>query len=155
MATGALDRARGGFLGKDDTMTGDDFIAWHFVNLTRPEQAIALLLELTDDAKLPDDLRLSDAHWYAVLFAADNMTLALDRARRIVAEACAPWFDGTGELVTLHRGECPSKAAPTCRKCGDTGWLHGAQRWTPGRMSKGTPYYSEPCECNLSTESST
>lgn len=73
-------------------MTGDDFIAWHFVNLTRPEQAIALLLELIDDAKLPDDLRLSEAHWYAVLFAADNMKLALERARRTVADLTAPWF---------------------------------------------------------------
>ena len=34
-----------------------------------------------------------------------------------------------------------------CEKCHGTGWLHGAQQWTPRRMAKGTPYRSVRCDC--------
>lgn len=34
-----------------------------------------------------------------------------------------------------------------CEMCNDTGWCHGAQEWTPERMSKGTPYKSVRCDC--------
>jgi len=34
-----------------------------------------------------------------------------------------------------------------CPLCGGTGWLAGAQEWTPERMSKGTPYKSVRCDC--------
>ncbi len=34
-----------------------------------------------------------------------------------------------------------------CPNCGGTGWLQGAQEWTPERMRKGTPYKSVRCDC--------
>lgn len=34
-----------------------------------------------------------------------------------------------------------------CKQCNGTGWLHGAQEWTPARMKKGTPYRSVRCDC--------
>ena len=34
-----------------------------------------------------------------------------------------------------------------CQLCAGTGWLHGAQEWTPERMRKGTPYKSVRCDC--------
>ena len=34
-----------------------------------------------------------------------------------------------------------------CPLCGGTGWLAGAQEWTPERMRRGTPYRSVRCAC--------
>ena len=40
-----------------------------------------------------------------------------------------------------------AEARNICRLCAGTGWLHGCQRWTPAQMRKGTPYYSQRCDC--------
>ena len=34
-----------------------------------------------------------------------------------------------------------------CPLCQGTGWLAGAQEWTPERMRNGTPYKSVRCAC--------
>ena len=40
-----------------------------------------------------------------------------------------------------------AKARNVCSLCTGTGWLHGCQRWAPAQMRKGTPYYSQRCDC--------
>jgi len=44
------------------------------------------------------------------------------------------------KLAKLEKEKCP--------KCHGTGWLHGCQGWSESRLSKGTPYYSEKCDCS-------
>ena len=39
------------------------------------------------------------------------------------------------------------RRTPKCALCNGIGWLHGCQRWTPDKMRRGTPYYSERCKC--------
>ena len=44
---------------------------------------------------------------------------------------------------------CPSK----CKKCGDTGYLFGAQNWNPKWLERhGSPYYTGKCNCENAKE---
>lgn len=61
----------------------------------------------------------------------------------------------TTELSPRFHGatlaEAIRKARGICQACGGTGWLHGAQDWTPSRMSNGTPYRSVRCDCGAAS----
>ena len=45
----------------------------------------------------------------------------------------------------MDMAHAAAKLRQSCSLCEGTGWLHGAQEWTPERMRKGTPYKSVRC----------